>query len=157
MPKPNLSDQFDQIVTTLLASPAAVAPNSGQQLADVAAIAAELRSLPRQDFKAALKAQLEGRTPMASKAVRAPEPRQSVTAFLTIKGAARAIEFYKKAFGAEEVARLNMPGDRIGYAALRIGGNRTCAVRQVATPLRPGRAAGVDELVAVLDQPSPHD
>ena len=123
MPKPNLSEQFDQIVTALLASPAAVAPNSGQQLADVAAIAAELRSLPRPDFKAALKSQLEGRTPMASKAVTATEPRQSITAFLIIKGAARAIEFYKKAFGAEEISRLNMPGDRIGYAALRIGDN----------------------------------
>jgi PhnB protein len=123
MPKPNQSEQFDQIVTALLASSAAAAPNSGTQLAETAAIAAELRALPREDFKAALKARLEGRTPMASKAVTAVEPRQSATAFLIVKGAARAIEFYKKAFGAQEMARLNMPGDRIGYAELRIGGS----------------------------------
>jgi PhnB protein len=121
MPKLSQSEQFDRIVADLLASPTAVPPNSGKQLADVAAIAGELRALPREDFKAKLKGQLQGGTNMASKAVTAVEAQQSATAFLIIKGAARAIEFYKKAFGAEELARLNMPGDRIGYAALRIG------------------------------------
>jgi PhnB protein len=122
MPKPSQSEQFDRIVAALLASPAAVPPNSGKQLAGVAAIAGELRALPRENFKAQLKAQLEGRSPVASKAVAAPEARPTTaTAFLIIKGAARAIEFYKNAFGATEVSRLNMPGDRIGYAEIRIG------------------------------------
>jgi PhnB protein len=121
MPKPSLSEQFDQIVTELLASPAAIAPNSGQQLADVAAIAAELRSLPRQDFKATLKAQLEGRTPMASKPVTAPDAQQTATAYLTVKDAARAIEFYKQAFGATEIMRMKGPGESIGHAQIRIG------------------------------------
>src|SRR5580704_11505563 len=121
MPKLSQSEQFDRIVAALLASPAAVPPNSGKQLAGVAAIAAALRALPREDFKAQLKAQMEGRKPMASQAVAAPEARQTATAFLIIKGAARAIEFYKNAFGAVEVSRLNMPGDRIGYAEIRIG------------------------------------
>jgi PhnB protein len=122
MPKPSQSEQFDRIVAALLASPAAVPPNSGKQLAGVAAIAGELRALPREDFKAQLKAQLEGGKTMVSQAVAAPEAKQNATAFLTFKGAARAIEFYKKAFGATEVMRLDMPGDRIGYAELRIGG-----------------------------------
>jgi len=121
MPKTSQSEQFDRIVAALLASPAAVPPNSGKQLAGVAAIAGQLRALPREDFKAQLKAQLEGRKPMASQAVAAPEARQTATAFLVFKGAARAIEFYKNAFGAIEVSRLNMPGDRIGYAEIRIG------------------------------------
>ncbi len=121
MPKPNLSEQFDQIVTALLASPAAVAPNSGRPLADVAGIAAELRSLPRQDFKTTLKAQLEGRTVMASKPVAAPEAQQTATAYLTMKDAARAIEFYKQAFGATEIMRMNGPGESIGHAQIRIG------------------------------------
>jgi PhnB protein len=121
MPKRSQSEQFDRIVTALLASSGTPAPNSGSALAGAAAVAAELRALPREDFKAKLKSQLQGRTNMASKAVTAPEHQQSATAFLIIKGAARAIDFYKKAFGAEETARLNMPGDRIGYAALRIG------------------------------------
>jgi len=37
MPKTSQSEQFDRIVAALLASPAAVPPNSGKQLAGVAA------------------------------------------------------------------------------------------------------------------------
>jgi PhnB protein len=124
MPKLSQSEQFDRIVTALLASPAALPPNSGKQLSDVAAIAGELRALPREDFRATLKAQLEGGKPMASQApaVTAPKATHTATAFLIFKGAARAIDFYKEAFGATEVMRLNMPGDRIGYAEIRIGG-----------------------------------
>jgi PhnB protein len=124
MPKPTLSEQFDRIVTALLASASAVPPNSGKQLADVAAIAGELRMLPRQDFKASLKAQLEGRTPMASTAPAANQeqtPRQSVTAHLIVKGGARALDFYKQAFGAVVTMRLNGPAERVAHAELRIG------------------------------------
>ena len=49
-----------------------------------------------------------------------PEGYHSVTPYLVVQGAAEAIEFYKKALGAEEVFRLPM-GDRIGHAEIRIG------------------------------------
>jgi PhnB protein len=49
-----------------------------------------------------------------------PEGYHTVTPYLTVKGAAEAIEFYKKALGAEEIFRMPM-GDRIGHAELRIG------------------------------------
>ena len=49
-----------------------------------------------------------------------PEGYHTVTPYLTVKGAAEAIDFYKKALGAEEVFRMPM-GDRIGHAELRIG------------------------------------
>jgi PhnB protein len=49
-----------------------------------------------------------------------PEGYQSVTPYLTIDGAAEAIRFYEKAFGATEVMRLPM-GDRIAHAEIRIG------------------------------------
>lgn len=42
--------------------------------------------------------------------------------YLRIRGAAEAIEFYKTAFGAEEVFRLAEPGGRIGHAEIKIGG-----------------------------------
>jgi PhnB protein len=126
MPKLSQSEQFDRIVTALLASRAAVPPNSGKQLAGVAAIAGELRALPRQDFKSALKAKLEGRTTtMASTAPAAAGPeqtaRQSVTAHLIVKGGARALDFYQQAFGAVVTMRLNGPADRVAHAELRIG------------------------------------
>jgi PhnB protein len=49
-----------------------------------------------------------------------PEGYHSVTPYLVVDGAERAIEFYKKAFGADEKFRLPM-GDRIGHAELLIG------------------------------------
>jgi len=44
---------------------------------------------------------------------------------LTVDGAARAIAFYKAAFGAEELFRFET-GGRIGHAELRIGGTLVC-------------------------------
>jgi PhnB protein len=47
---------------------------------------------------------------------------QSLMAGLTVKDAARAIDFYKKAFGAEELMRMPGPGDKgIMHAELKIG------------------------------------
>jgi uncharacterized glyoxalase superfamily protein PhnB len=43
-----------------------------------------------------------------------------VTPYLVVKGAAEAIEFYKKVFGAVEQSRMN-DGARVGHAELRIG------------------------------------
>jgi PhnB protein len=50
-----------------------------------------------------------------------PDGYHAVTPYLFIKGAARAIEFYKKVFGATERMRLDMPGGMIGHAELVIG------------------------------------
>jgi len=49
-----------------------------------------------------------------------PQGYHSVTPYLVVDGAANAIDFYAKAFGAEEVMRMPM-GDRIGHAEIRIG------------------------------------
>jgi uncharacterized glyoxalase superfamily protein PhnB len=45
----------------------------------------------------------------------------TVTPHLICAGAADAIEFYKKAFGAEEISRLPMPDGKLGHAMIRIG------------------------------------
>ena len=45
----------------------------------------------------------------------------TVTPHLVCAGAADAIEFYKKAFGAEEICRMPAPGGKIMHAAIRIG------------------------------------
>ena len=49
-----------------------------------------------------------------------PEGYHSITPYLAIDGAAAAIDFYIKAFGAEEVLRMPM-GERIAHAEIRIG------------------------------------
>lgn len=51
-----------------------------------------------------------------------PEGFATLTPYLVVKDAPKAIEFYKKAFGAEEIARSTMPGsDAVMNAQLRIG------------------------------------
>ena len=50
-----------------------------------------------------------------------PEGYHSVTPYLIVDGAARAIDFYKEAFGAVESMRLPGPGGKIGHAEIRIG------------------------------------
>ena len=50
-----------------------------------------------------------------------PEGYHVVTPYLIIKGAAEAIEFYKTAFGAQELVRMPMPDGKIGHAEIKIG------------------------------------
>ncbi len=50
-----------------------------------------------------------------------PEGYTTVTPALTLPGAARGIDFYKRAFGAEELFRMAGPDGKIMHAELRIG------------------------------------
>ena len=50
-----------------------------------------------------------------------PDGYHAATPYLIIQGAASAIEFYKKAFGATELMRLAQPDGRIGHAEIKIG------------------------------------
>ncbi len=59
---------------------------------------------------------------MASAAVKKiPEGMHSLRPHLICAGAADAIDFYKKAFNAAELARLPGPGGKLMHAAVRIG------------------------------------
>jgi PhnB protein len=53
-----------------------------------------------------------------------PAGYNSVTPYLAIRGAAEALEFYKKAFGAKELMRMPGPGGSIGHAEIGIGDSR---------------------------------
>jgi PhnB protein len=50
-----------------------------------------------------------------------PKGYHSVTPYLIVNGAARAIEFYKLAFGATELMRMPSPDGRVAHAELKIG------------------------------------
>jgi len=56
---------------------------------------------------------------MTAKAV--PDGYRTATPYLIVKGAAEAIEFYKRAFGATELLRMADPQGRIGHAEIKIG------------------------------------
>jgi PhnB protein len=53
-----------------------------------------------------------------------PAGYHAVTPYLACGDAARAIEFYKKAFGAAEVMRIPGPNGTIGHAEVKIGDSR---------------------------------
>ena len=50
-----------------------------------------------------------------------PDGYHTATPYLIIQGAAKAIEFYKQAFEATELMRLDSPGGKIGHAEIKIG------------------------------------
>ena len=58
---------------------------------------------------------------MASKVNPIPDGYHTVTPYLIIKGAAAAIDFYKRAFGAVELFRMGGPEGKVGHAEIKIG------------------------------------
>lgn len=53
-----------------------------------------------------------------------PDGYSTVTPYLIVKGAAHAIDFYKKAFGAKEILRMEGPRGTIVHAEIQIGDSR---------------------------------
>ncbi|MGH7725867.1 MAG: VOC family protein [Candidatus Eiseniibacteriota bacterium] len=50
-----------------------------------------------------------------------PEGMTGVIPHLTVKGAAKAIDYYKKVFGATELSRFDMPDGSIMHATIKVG------------------------------------
>lgn len=96
------------------------------ELRALAQLAADLGDLPRQEFKQNLKDALT-RKPMATLAPTSPKVKpipegyHAITPYLIVNDAAAALDFYKRAFGATELFRMNQPDGRIGHAEIRIG------------------------------------
>lgn len=53
-----------------------------------------------------------------------PEGDHSLTPYLTLRDAAKAIEFYKAALGATELFRLPLPDGKVAHAELQVGDSR---------------------------------
>src|SRR5688572_6383246 len=53
-----------------------------------------------------------------------PKGYHTVTPAIVVRDAARAIDFYKEAFGAEEVDRMQGPDGSIMHAEIRIGDSK---------------------------------
>jgi PhnB protein len=59
---------------------------------------------------------------MAAKPI--PEGYHTLTPYLAVEDAGKAIDFYKEAFGAEELMRMPGPGGSIAHAEIQIGDSR---------------------------------
>lgn len=53
-----------------------------------------------------------------------PDGYHSVTPYITVRGGAKAIEFYKAAFGATEIMRFSGPDGSVAHAEIQIGNSR---------------------------------
>jgi PhnB protein len=53
-----------------------------------------------------------------------PEGYHTATPYLVVKGAARALEYYKKVFDAKELMRFADPSGNVGHAEILIGDSR---------------------------------
>jgi PhnB protein len=120
LPNRTLIDQLDQAVTQLLAAPVVTVQSADPELLPLLRIAAELRQLPREDFKIRLKSDLERSTSMATTTESIAAVRTFASPRLSFKSPAKAIEFYKNAFGAKETFRFE--NEMVfGHAEMMIG------------------------------------
>jgi PhnB protein len=137
-----LTEQLDQAIETMLRSPDASLPAPDAQIAELLGIAGELCNLPREDFKAHLKGELErksSRNALTSEMESADESAHSrvnriregfrtVTPYVVVSDVHAVIEFIKDVFDAEgQVYGLGSQGGfhaeyRIGDSMLMIGG-----------------------------------
>jgi len=101
-----LIEQLDEAIEAILSNRDAQPPHTSESLDALHRVAAELRDLPRADFRAQLKADLERRAHMTKTAVKPiREGFHTITPYLIVKPAAELIDFVKKAFGGEELSR----------------------------------------------------
>jgi len=121
MPKPSLAERLDQAIEAMLGS--GPAPGSADvQVQELVRIAAELRALPRREFKESLKADLQRRAQMPTTTVNfIREGFHTLTPYLVVKGAPAVLEFARQAFGAQEILRVKRPDGNIMHAEFRVG------------------------------------
>ena len=120
MPKRSLIEQLDEALQVMIDNPSAALPRGESGVSALLRMAADLRDLPRADFKIHLKNDLERSTSMATTTAPVAATHTSAAPRLTYKSAAKAIEFYKKAFGAKETMRFEIETG-IPHAELLIG------------------------------------
>jgi len=84
-----------------------------------------------------------------------PDGYHSVTPYLVVKGAAKALDYYQKAFGAAVLMRLDGPDGKVGHAEFKIGDSIIMIGDEVPQmgivgPTNPGRC-GVGLMIYVED------
>src|SRR5215475_972397 len=122
MPKRSLPGQreFDRLNQAVDGALKGRKASVSKDLRPLLQVAAALRDLPREDFKSTLKKNLERSASMAALAEPITASRTFAMPRLTYKHVATAIDFYTKAFGAEELFRFDT-GDGIPHAEIKIG------------------------------------
>ncbi|MGH9602650.1 MAG: VOC family protein [Terriglobales bacterium] len=116
-------DQLDQAVQAMLAGTDSVPPPRGLELDPLLRVAADLRDLPQQNFKARLKADLERKAIMttATATYKPSTDFRTLTPYLIVKGAVQLLDFFGQAFGAVEKGRVPLPDGTLMHSEFQIG------------------------------------
>src|SRR4030095_14349684 len=117
-----LFDQLEDALTAILEGHEAERLSIDQSLVELVDVARDLRGLPRDEFRQHLKDQLARSEMMSSPQMKKEPKPPALSVYMCFKNASAAIDFYKKAFRAEELMRLAEPSGKIGHAELKIGG-----------------------------------
>ena len=131
MARHRASEQLEQAIQALLAGAGMNSLPAEGETASLIRLAALLRDLPRPEFKARLRAKLEGKMvpPAVSTATYIREGFHTLTPYLQVREAPELIDFITRAFGGQETFRGG-PGSEgglhcemsIGDSMLMIGG-----------------------------------
>jgi PhnB protein len=130
MAKLSLFEQLEQAIRSLPAVGTGSLPAAEPRIAQLAALAYELRELPRASFRTRLKSELqeaikeqsERSQPVTTTVVNPiREGFHTLTPYLLAAGADRLIVFMQQAFGAEEVVRVRRPDGSVLHSQFRIG------------------------------------
>jgi uncharacterized glyoxalase superfamily protein PhnB len=136
MAKRSLAMQLDEVVQAMLVSlRPRPEPAPDRDLASLTRVAQALRELPREEFRAALKSDLQRRTPMSegtaasagtgeaqARAVHYQRPGlTAITPFIIVRPAAQFMEFLKSAFDGIERMSMPTPSGSIMHAEVAIG------------------------------------
>jgi PhnB protein len=129
-----LAEQLDQAIAAMFRTPETPLVGADPQVAGLLGIAAELRALPRAEFKLRLKHELESEASMTTTTVtesrvnRIREGFRTVTPYITVANVQAEVEFLSRAFGAEgQIYGLGSAGGfhseyKIGDSMIMIGG-----------------------------------
>jgi PhnB protein len=142
MSKQPLIDQLDQAVTEILANPDVMPSAVDASLVDLLQLARDLRELPRPEFKARLRSDLERKAFMSTQTVQFRQGFRTVTPYIVVAAAEEMIAFVKHVFDAQETFRAQSGAGsmhaevRIGDCMMMIGGGpaykgpaKTAAIR----------------------------
>jgi len=113
-------EQLNKAVDVMLARSNSRRGKVDREIEPLVRIAAELRNLPNERFKARLKSELEGKKRMSTIAEPVAAVQVSASPRIAFRDPAKAIEFYQRALGAKETFRFEV-GGRIPHAELKIG------------------------------------
>jgi len=131
--KRSLALQFDEVVQAMLVSPRPE-PSPDRDLTALLQVAQALRELPRQEFRAALKSDLQRRASMNEGAA-ASKSREvqgrtvhyqrpgltAITPYVIVRPAEQFMEFLKSCFDGVEQVRMAAPDGSIMHAEMSIG------------------------------------